>query len=140
MSMEKITEDCLAAWNAHDVEKTASYYTDDCVYEDVAFGVVNRGKEMLKAFINQCFATYPDLKFELKSFLVSGQRTVFEWVMSGSHTVNLPKSPIADKSLPATGKSFSVRGISISEFDKMGKIRQNTDYYDRASILRQLGM
>jgi len=39
-----------AAWSAHDVEKVASFFTDDCVFEDMAVGVVNRYKEEAKDF------------------------------------------------------------------------------------------
>jgi steroid delta-isomerase-like uncharacterized protein len=125
-------EDYLAAWNSHDVEKIASFYTDDCVYEDVAMGVVNRGKEELKAFVRFSFAAFPDLKFERKPIFSAGDWSAREWVMSGTHTGDIP-------GLPTTGKSFSIRGASISELHE-GKIRQNTDYWNLASFLQQIGV
>jgi steroid delta-isomerase-like uncharacterized protein len=134
-----------AAWTSHDVEKTASYYADDVVYEDLAFGMVLHGKEELKTFLNDSFAAFPDLKFEVKSFFVSSLGrlgyggTGVEWVMSGTHKGDLRASPATGKSIPATGRSFSVRGVSISETRK-GKIKRNSDYYDLASIMRQLGV
>ena len=51
--VERMFEDYLAAWNSHDVEKIASFFTDDCVYEDVAVGAVSRGKEELKALTSK---------------------------------------------------------------------------------------
>jgi hypothetical protein len=45
MSVKRFVDSYIVAWASHDVEKIVSYFTDDCVYEGVAFGVVNRGKE-----------------------------------------------------------------------------------------------
>ncbi len=56
-----ILNDYLAVWNSHDTEKVVSLFTDDCVYEDLAFGRINRGKEELRAFVNGTFAAFPDL-------------------------------------------------------------------------------
>ena len=121
-----------AAWKSHDVEKLAAFFTDDCVYEDVAFGRVNHGKEELKVYLNDTFAAFPDFKTEPKSFSIAGDLGGIEWVMSGTHKGDIP-------GLPATGKSFSVRGASIIEVHE-GKIKRQSDYYDMASLLRQLGV
>lgn len=143
MSLKRFEAGYIAAWASHDVEKIASYFTDDCVYEDLALGVVLHGKEGLKAFVNSTFAAYPDLKFEPKSSFVSALgrfgfgRAGAEWIMSGTHRgdLHIHGLPI----LPATGRSFSVRGVSVIEMRK-GKIKRHSDYYDNASVLRQLGV
>jgi steroid delta-isomerase-like uncharacterized protein len=41
--------------------------------------------------------------------------------------------------IPATGKQFSVRGVSILELED-GKIRRCSDYWDMAEFLKQLGV
>jgi ketosteroid isomerase-like protein len=41
--------------------------------------------------------------------------------------------------MPATGKRFSVRGATILELQS-GKIRRNSDYWDAASVMRQVGL
>jgi ketosteroid isomerase-like protein len=38
-----------------------------------------------------------------------------------------------------TGKKFSVRGVSVIEV-REGKIFRNLDFYDSATIMRQLGL
>ncbi|MGB2799618.1 MAG: hypothetical protein WBC55_01285 [Dehalococcoidia bacterium] len=35
---------------SRDGQKVSSFFTDDCVFEDMAVGVVNRGKEEVKDF------------------------------------------------------------------------------------------
>jgi steroid delta-isomerase-like uncharacterized protein len=130
--LERRIKELMQAWTSHDVEKVLSFYTDDCAYEDVASGKVSHGKEELRAFSKENFTTAPDLKIELKSLIASGDHLAMEWVMSGTQTGKLGN-------LPATGKSFSVRGVSISEL-KDGNIQHNIDYCDGASIMRQLGV
>lgn len=143
MSLKRVVDSYVAAWASHDVEKIASYFTDDCVYEDLAAGVVLHGKEELKAFAKGSFTAFPDFKIEVKSFFASGLgrlgfgKVGSEWVMTGTHNGDLHIRDLT--TLPATGKSFSVRGASMTEMHK-GKIKRNSDYYDNVSVLRQLGV
>jgi steroid delta-isomerase-like uncharacterized protein len=121
-----------AAWNSHDAEKLASFFTDDCVYEEVALGKITRGKEEFKAFINGFFAAFPDTNFELTSNFNSGNWYCAEWVWTGTH-----KGPMAG--LPATGRRFAVRGVSVGELEE-GKIKRNSEYYNKMDLLQQLGI
>ena len=59
---EKTLEAWAADWSSPDIEHLLSLFTDDCTYEDVTFGVVNRGKAELKAFANGIFAAFPRLQ------------------------------------------------------------------------------
>ena len=47
-----------AATSSQDVEKILSFYTDDCVYEDVAVGKVSRGKEEIRGFFKEVFVAF----------------------------------------------------------------------------------
>jgi hypothetical protein len=44
------------AWSSRDTEKLLFLFTDDCVYEDVTFGAINRGKKELRALADGGFA------------------------------------------------------------------------------------
>ena len=55
-----------------------------------------------------------------------------EWTLSGTQRGDMP-------GIPATGKQFSVRGVSILELED-GKIRRCSDYWDMAEFLKQLGV
>jgi steroid delta-isomerase-like uncharacterized protein len=131
--IEKMMGDYLAAWNAHDVEKILTFFTDDAVYEDVATGKVSKGKKEIKDFLSSTVTSFPDVKIEVKSGFDNGEQGAAEWVMSGTFThSNIP-------GVPATGKKFSVRGASINAF-KGGKISGVTDYWNLASFLQQVGL
>ena len=122
--------DYVAAWSTHDVEKIASYFTDDCVLENLARGQVYQGKDKLKEWARMSFVSFPDFKLELTSIFVSGNWLGCEWVMKGTHTGDAPD-------FPATRRSFSVRGCSIVELVN-GKIKRESIYWDSMTFLRQL--
>jgi steroid delta-isomerase-like uncharacterized protein len=115
-----ILDDWASAWSAHDLQKVLSLFIDDCIYEDVALGVVNRGKDQLRAFGAAFLAGVPDLRVELTESCATENRAAVEWVMSGTHTGDLP-------GMPASGKPFSIRGCTVCELEN-GKTRRNSDY------------
>jgi steroid delta-isomerase-like uncharacterized protein len=132
--VEKMYRDWYEAWNTHDIEKILPYVTDDTVYEATVAGRVMHGKAELRAYITDSFNAFPDFKIDLKAFFVSGEWIGAEWVMSGTF-----KGVLQPFGLKPTGKSFSVRGATITEL-RGDKLKRNTDYYDGAAFLRQIGV
>lgn len=130
---EQILDDWATAWSSHDPERVLALFDDDCVYEDVTFGAVNRGKVELRAFANGTFAAVPDFEVTLVSRFVGGNWAGMEWKMCGTHKGDFP-------GLPATGKRFSsIQGATIVEL-KDGKIIRCSDYWDAATFMRQVGL
>ena len=125
-------EHYAAAWSAQNIEAILSFFTEDCVYEDVALSAVNTGKQQLEAFLRVTFTATPDFRIEPKAVFAAGDRAASEWIMSGTQTGPFP-------GIPATKKKFSVRGVSLMELEQ-GKIRRNTDYWSLATLLQQVGV
>src|SRR5437660_4677598 len=124
----RIAENWIAAWNSHDVEKVIPMFTNEILYEDVTFGAVNHGPAELRKFAAFFFEAVPDMKFELVNSTLGRRHGIIEWVFSGT-----------DKGIYKTGKRFTVRGVSTVDFDG-GRISRNLDYYDSATIMRQVGL
>jgi len=118
----------VAAWNSHDADAVVAVFTDDAFYEDVPFGVVNQGSAQIRAFAQFFFTVVPDLKVDLINSDLKGGHGTIEWVFSGT-----------DVGLYKTGKQFSVRGVTVIDVHGT-KISRNSDYYDLATILRDLGL
>src|SRR5215510_5902548 len=129
-------DDWQIAWSSakkKDTERVLALFAEDCVFEDVTFGVIVRGKEELRSFVNGAFAAIPDFKYGLRSRFATSQWAVIEWVMSGMHKGDFP-------GVPATGKRFSsVRGSTILQLEA-GKIRREFDYWDAATFMKQVGL
>lgn len=134
--VERMLDEWAMAWSSidnKDPERLLALFADDCVYEDITQGVGTRGKEELRSFVNRAFAAIPDFKYGVTSRFAARQWAVIEWVMSGTHTGDFPR-------MPATGKRFaSVRGASILELEA-GKIRRESDYWDAATFMKQVGL
>lgn len=120
-------------WSTKDLTQIDVLYAEDAVYEDVPDGTEYRGHDEIKASLADDFSAVPDVKVETVSMFVSGNRGVLEWIWSGTQTEEYPGL------IAATGKAFSVRGVSLFQFEN-GKIERHLDYYDAAGLLYQLGV
>jgi len=130
---EKRIQDAIGAFNAHDVEAYLSFSTEDVIVENLATGEIINGKGEARASLKRAFAAIPDIKVEIKSFFSSGNRQCVEYVVNGT-----PRGELLG-GIPATGKSFSVRGVGVSEL-REGKTFRVTQYGDSSTVLQQLGM
>ena len=117
-------------WNGGDETKAFDVFTEDIVYEDVTFGQVSRGAEEFTAFAIFVFTTFPESTFTLVKSTCSGKVGFIEWIW------NVVDTP--GKGLFGTGLSIEVRGVAIVAIHGH-RISRNSDYYDYAIMLRQLG-
>jgi hypothetical protein len=70
----------------------------------------------------------PDLHLDCTATALHGGQGDIEWILSGT-----------DVGVFKTGMRFSVRGTTIIDVQKR-KISRNSDYYDLATIMRQVGI
>ena len=122
-----------SAWNAHDSAAVARHMADDAIYEDVALGRVLHGPSEIASFVEEATRSSSDFRFEVVSLFTAGNDYANEWVMLGTNDREL-------RGVPATGRSFRVRGASIGRLDASGRIVENRDYYNLAELLTQLGI
>jgi steroid delta-isomerase-like uncharacterized protein len=115
-------------WNGLNAQRASEVFTEDIVYEDVTLGAVFHGIDEFKGFAENAFVTFPHATFTLVNSSCSGQQGVIEWGWNG------PDSPIG---FCGTGKPFTVRGVTIIEI-KGNRISRNSDFWDLATVLRQL--
>src|SRR5688572_26007234 len=124
MSAAEVAEGYLAAWNAKDVEKAASYYADDVEYFDVTLGEAHKGRDEARDVVQTFVTAAPDLKWEMKGDpIVSDDGIAFQWTFSGTNT------GAWGPDTPATNKPFSFDGVTFMRL-KDGKITYQGDYYD----------
>ena len=131
INTEQFVKDLWSAWNSHDWEKTSPFYADDCLMEDFPSRICH-GKRELEAYYKYLLVGYPDINFEAKRYFGNDNLIATEWTMSGTHTGDTLK-------FKATGKRFSIPGVSILEMQG-DKIIRETDYWDMFSLMQQLGI
>src|SRR6201990_3595735 len=110
-ALERGLDQWAVSWSSGNVDKLLPLFTDDVRYEDVTLGAVNQGKNALRDFAATTFGAFADLNFELKYRLVAadGRSGAMEWTWRGRQTKDLP-------GLPATNKTFEVRGATVVDF------------------------
>ncbi|MEK1895958.1 MAG: ester cyclase [Rhizobium sp.] len=130
-----VVEQYLAAWNAHDGAKAASYFDEKVSYYDASVGKPTVGQAEAKAAVIDNFMTaVPDLKWMMRGDpIVSANKVSFEWTFTGTNS-----AAWADGTA-ATNKSFSFDGASVFVIEK-GAIKQQSDYYDALGFYKQLGL
>lgn len=74
---------------------------------------------------------FPDLHFEIKDMIEENGKVVLSWIVTGTHVGDLPQ-------LPASGKQFSVSGLTIYYFQG-SKVCGHTQTFDRLGFLSQIG-
>lgn len=128
----QLIEKFMAGWS-HDTPTLMTVFTDEIVYEDTALHAVMHGKSELKKFAQDAFASFPDMHFEVVSPapVQSGDRAAVAWRMTGTQKGDMP-------GMPASNKAMDLVGVSMMQCAD-GKITRNTDYWDVATMMRQLG-
>ena len=118
-------------WNGYDVTKAFDVFTEDIVYEDVPSGASASGDEEFRAFAQGFFDACPISSFELGQSACQGQQGFFEWTWTArdSSGCNFPIG---------TDKLFTVRGVAVIAIQG-NRISRNSDFWDFATVLTQLG-
>jgi steroid delta-isomerase-like uncharacterized protein len=106
---------------------------DDAIYEDVALGRVLHGPSEIAKFVEEATRASSDFRFEEVSLFSVGSDYANEWIMTGTNDR-------AVQGLPATGRSFRIRGASVGKRDTNERIVENRDYYNLAEMFVQLGV
>ena len=125
----------VEAWTRHDGEALGSFFTDDAVFVDNTLGAEVRGRDAIKGFVKQTEdEVSTDFRFTLLDHFEAGDRFALTWTFSGTNDRPSPNPP-----LPATGKTFSIRGVSIGRLEG-GRIKENTDTWNMVEYLAQVGL
>lgn len=83
-------------------------------------------------FTNWSFSVFPDLQFTIEDMIAEGDKVTTPFTERGTQRGELMGAP-------ASGKPFTLTGISISRFEH-GKIGEVWGEFDRLGMLQQLGL
>ena len=109
------------------------FMAEDVVYDDVPSSARFVGHQGVADMAAQAYELAHDLTFEIASRQTDGRSFAFETRGAGTNTG--PLGP-----MPATGKPFTLRGVSIGTVTPAGLVDTHRDYWDMAALLGQLGM
>jgi steroid delta-isomerase-like uncharacterized protein len=124
------------SWDLRDPERGVSVIAADCRFEDVARDELQVGPDGYRADYQRWRTAFPDGEVKVVRVLVDGEWAAVEFINRGTHTGVL-QSSVGD--FAPTGRSMEVRYCSVMHV-RDGMVVEGRDYYDSASVLRQLGL
>jgi ketosteroid isomerase-like protein len=112
---EELVKEWMVASEALDLMKTVSFYADDVVWEDPAYGDYFTSQEQVEEMYRWLYSL-PDVAIDNTTFFISadGRWAAVEWEWSGTNE----------------GEGYSTHGVSILEIEG-DKIVHEVIYYDR---------
>jgi steroid delta-isomerase-like uncharacterized protein len=119
--------------NEHDLEGVIGTFGDTARYDDEAWGEHHEGRSGVRAFYDQLMTALPDLEIDVRHRHVTGDVILVEVVIRGTHLGRW-------RGLPATGRRIEFPLCGVYTFDTEDRLAGERIYYDRGTVLRQLGV
>lgn len=119
--------------NHHDLEGVLSTFGDTARYDDEPWDEHYAGRDGVRQFYTQLMTALPDLQIEVRRQHVAAGAILVEVTIRGTHLGDW-------KGLPATGRRVELPLCGIYTFDADDRLAGERIYYDRGTVLRQLGV
>jgi steroid delta-isomerase-like uncharacterized protein len=119
--------------NEHDLEGVLRTFGDSARYDDEPWNAHYKGRNGVRAFYEQLMKALPDLEVEVQRRHVSEDAILVEVLIRGTHLG-------AWRGLPATGRKVNFPLCGVYTFDADDNLAGEKIYYDRGTVLRQLGV
>ena len=133
---EKIVRQFHESWDLRDPERGARIIAENCHFEDMARQELLPGPEGYKRDYHRWREAFPDGEVKVVNVIVEGDWAVVEFLNRGTHTGPLHSSL---GTFPPSGKKMEIRYCSVMRVED-GMVVEGRDYYDSATIARQLGL
>jgi steroid delta-isomerase-like uncharacterized protein len=128
-----IVEQHIRLENEHDLEGVLRTFGDDARYDDQPWDEHYTGHNGVRAFYEQLMKALPDLEIEVQRRHVTEDAILVEVLIRGTHLG-------AWRGLPATGRRVGFPLCGVYTFDANDNLAGEKIYYDRGTVLRQLGV
>lgn len=119
--------------NEHHLEDVLNTFGQAAQYQDEAWGDSYPGRDGVRSYYEQLMTALPDLEIQVRQQHVTDDNVLLEVLICGTHL-----GPW--RGLPATGRRVEVPLCGVYTFDDEDRLSGERIYYDRATVLRQLGV
>lgn len=128
-----IVEEHIRLENKHDLEEVLGTFGDAARYDDEAWDEHYNGSDGVRLFYTQLMQAPPDLEIDVKRQDVTEDAIVVEAIIRGTHLGDW-------RGLPATRRRVAFPLCGVYTFDIEDRLAGEKIYYDRGTVLRQLGV
>jgi steroid delta-isomerase-like uncharacterized protein len=129
-----IVEEHVRCENLHDLAGIMATFGRDAQYDDEPWRDHRRGLEGVRSYYAELLASLPDLEIDMLHRHVGGDAIVLEVMIRGTHL------GVWRGGLPATGRRVEFPLCGVFTFDADDRLAGERIYYDRGTVMRQLGL
>jgi steroid delta-isomerase-like uncharacterized protein len=129
----KLVNEHVRHENNHDLEAIMATFGSTAHYDDEPWDAHYAGRDAVRAFYEGLLQALPGLRIDVVHTHASGTAVVLEVIIRGQHLGTW-------RGLPATGAQIELPLCGIFTFDESERLAGERIYYDRATLLRQLGV
>ena len=126
-------EEHLRLENAHDLDGLMGTFGSGGFYDDEPWSEHHEGLASVRAYYTDLLRAAPDFHIEVQRKHAGDEAVVLEVRLSGTHQG-------AWRGMPATGRRFDFPLCAVFTFDSDDRLAGERIYYDRATVLRQIGV
>ena len=119
--------------NEHNLEGVLGTFGNSARYDDEAWDDHYIGRDGVRAFYTQLMSALPNLEIEVLKRHVTDDSIILEVMIRGTQLG-------AWRGLPPTGRKVEIPLCGVYTFDNEDRLAGEKIYYDRATVLRQLGV
>lgn len=128
-----IVEEHIRLENAHDLEGVLATFGDTAQYDDEPWGEHHKGKDGVRSFYSSLMKALPDLEILVQKRYVTDDAIIVEVLIRGTQLG-------AWRGLPPTGRRVEIPLCGVYTFDASDRLAGERIYYDRGTVLKQLGV
>jgi steroid delta-isomerase-like uncharacterized protein len=128
-----VVDEHIRRENEHDLDAIIGTFGATARYQDQAWAEQHDGHHGVRTFYADMLHALPDLKIAVQRRYLAEEAIVLEVIISGRHSGSW-------RGLPATGRHIEFPLCAVFTFDDEDRLAGERIYYDRATVLRQLGM
>jgi len=128
-----VVEQHVRLENEHDLEGVLRTFGAVARYDDEAWGDHYEGVQGVRRFYEPLMKALPDLKIDVQRRHVTDDAVLLEVMIRGTHLGEW-------RGFPATGRRIEFPLCGIYTFDSDDRLAGEKIYYDRATVLAQLGV
>jgi steroid delta-isomerase-like uncharacterized protein len=129
----EIVERHVRLENEHDLEGVLRTFGEAAMYDDEPWGEHYKGRNGVRQFYEQLMKALPDLEIQVQRRHITDDAILLEVVIRGTHLGGW-------RGLPATGRRVEFPLCGVYTFDASDRLAGEKIYYDRGTVLRQLGV
>jgi steroid delta-isomerase-like uncharacterized protein len=128
-----IVEEHVEQENRHDLDGIMATFGPAARYDEEPWDEHHVGHDAVRGYYGNLLRAMPDLHIEIRQRHLAVEAVVLEVIIRGHHLG-------AWRGLPPTGRKLEFPLCGVFGFDAEDRLSGERIYYDRATVLRQLGV